>query len=94
MKFNWISEKEIDETLRKSCIDLEYRLRPRITRFLMDRVEYECQGDFSSFHFDVYLNSGKIRISRKTPIRLTQKISPEFQREFGTFTFQQTNLAS
>ncbi len=94
MKFNWISEKEIDDPLRKFCIDLEFRLRPRITRFLMDRLERECEGDFSSFHFDVDLTSGKLRIGPKTPLGLSQKIKSDFQNEFGTFTLQQTNLAS
>ncbi|MCX2720603.1 hypothetical protein [Lentiprolixibacter aurantiacus] len=88
MKFNWISEKEIDDSLRKSCIDLEYLLRPKITRFLMDHLEYECKGDFSSFHFDVDLNLGKLHISHKTPLRLSQKIMADFQRELGTLSFQ------
>ena len=94
MKFNWISDKQIDDSLRKFCIDLEFRLRPRITRFLMERLETECQGDFSSFHFDVDLSSGKMFIGHKTPLALTDKIISDFQKEFGTFTFQQTNLAS
>ncbi len=94
MKFNWISENIIDDSLRKYCIDLEFRLRPRITRFLMERLETECQGDFSSFHFDVDLTSGKMYIGPKTPLVLTNKITSDFQKEFGTFTFQQTDLAS
>lgn len=88
MKFNWISEQEIDDTLRKSCIELEYRLRPRITRFLMDRLEYECQGDFSSFHFDVDLNLRRLHINSKTPLTLARKIMADFQEEFGAFSFQ------
>ncbi|MCE2612846.1 hypothetical protein LVD13_07675 [Flavobacteriaceae bacterium D16] len=93
MRFNWISEKEIDDSLRKLCIDLEYRLRPRITRFLMDRLEYECEGDFSSFHFDVDLTSGKLFISGKTPLGLTQKIASDFQKEFSSFTFYKAKLS-
>ncbi|MBT8321283.1 MAG: hypothetical protein KJO90_06390 [Eudoraea sp.] len=89
MKFNWISEKEIDDSLKKFCIDLEYHLRPRITRFLMERLELECEGDFSSFYFDVDLTSEKLRIGPKTPLSLTQKIIFDFQSEFGTFTFPQ-----
>jgi hypothetical protein len=88
MRFNWISEKEIDDSLRELCIDLEYRLRPRLTRFLMDHLDNECEGDFSSFYFDVDLTSGKLCISRKTPLGLTQKIAADFHREFSSFTFQ------
>lgn len=93
MKFNWISDKEIDDSLLKFCIELEFLLRPRITRFLMDRLEYECEGDFSSFHFDVDLTSGKLHISKSTPLALINKITSDFQKEFGTFHFQQTNPA-
>ncbi len=88
MKFNWISEREIDDSLRKFCIELEYRLRPRITRFLMERLEYECRGDFSSFHFDVDLNLGQLRIGKNTPVQLTNKIALDFQKEFNRFSFQ------
>ena len=88
MKFNWISEKEIDDTLRKFCIELEYRLRPRITRFLMERVELECRGDFSSFHFDVDLNAEQLRIGENTPFQLAGKIAADFQREFNSISFR------
>ena len=94
MIFNWISDKEIDDSLKKFCIELEFRLRPKITRFLMDRLEYECEGDFSSFHFDVDLTSGKLHIGPNTPLALMNKITTDFQREFGAFNFQQTNIAS
>ncbi|MBT8222004.1 MAG: hypothetical protein KJN96_02420 [Eudoraea sp.] len=88
MRFNWISEREIDDSLRKFCIELEYSLRPRITRFLMERLEYECRGDFSSFHFDVDLNLGQLRIGKNTPMRLTKKIASDFRKEFNRFSFQ------
>lgn len=88
MKFNWISDKEIDDSLRKFCIELEYRLRPRITRFLMDRLEYECRGDFSAFHFDVDLGSRELRIGKSTPLPLANRIAADFHKEFHAFSFQ------
>ncbi len=88
MKFNWISEREIDDSLRKFCIELEYRLRPKITRFLMERLEYECRGDFSSFHFDVDLTQKKLRIGQNTPVQLARIIASDFHQEFNTFPFQ------
>lgn len=88
MKFNWITEQEIDDSLRKFLIDLEYELRPRITRFLLDRLEYECQGDFSSFSFDVDLKTQNIRLSPTTPLPYFKKISSDFDREFHYFHFQ------
>ncbi len=88
MKFTWISEKEIDDSLYKFCIELEYRLRPRITRFLMERLEYECRGDFSAFHFDVDLGSRELRIGENTPMVLARKIAKDFREEFSSFSFQ------
>ena len=64
-------------------IDLEYRLRPRITRFLMERLERELQGDFSSFHFDVDLERREVRISEKTPAKYVQRIARDFMKEIG-----------
>ncbi len=87
MNFNWITERELDDSLRKFMIDLEYKLRPKITRFLMDRLEFECKGDFSSFSFDVDLKSQNIKISPTTPLPYFKKISSDFEREFHSFLF-------
>lgn len=83
MKFNWNSVNEIDEKVKKLCIDLEYKLRPRITHFLMTRLEHECCGDFSCFHFDVDLEKQYISIARPTPIKLKRKIEADFNREIN-----------
>lgn len=88
MKFNWISDQEIDDSQSRFCIELEYRLRPRITRFLMDRLEYECRGDFSAFHFDVDLSTQELRIGKNTPMQFASKIASDFRREFCAFSFQ------
>ncbi|NAS11057.1 hypothetical protein [Poritiphilus flavus] len=83
MKFNWISTAEADDTLKKRCIELEYQLRPKITRFLMARLEQECCGDFSCFYFDVNLETRQISIANKTPVRYTRRIAFDFDREIN-----------
>lgn len=83
MKFRWNSENHIDEDLYKFCVELEFNLRPLITRFLISRLERETSGDFSDFHFDIDLTSGQITISDKTPPRYRRKILSEFDREIN-----------
>ncbi len=80
MKFNWNSVHEIDDSVRKYCIELEYKLRPKITYFLMAHFENECCGDFSCFHFDVDLESQNISIARPTPLKFKRRIAAEFDR--------------
>lgn len=81
--FNWIVGKESDAALLRRCVDLEYRLRPRITRFLMERLERELRGDFSLFHFDVDLIHREIRISDKTPAEYSRRIAADFKTELA-----------
>lgn len=83
MTFNWITEGTPDPDLRKYCIELEYRLRPRITRFLMQHLEPELDGDFSDFHFDVDLHRREIRISDRTPSAYVNQVVREFMEEIG-----------
>lgn len=83
MKFTWNSVNQVDEGVKKLRIDLEYKLRPKITRFLMARLENECDGDFSCFHFDVDLEKMYVSIARPTPIRLKQLIASDFDREIN-----------
>ncbi len=83
MKFNWISTREANDTLKRLCIDLEYQLRPKITRFLMSRLEPECCGDFSCFYFDVDLESGNITLSDQTPPEFLRLIGTDFDLEFN-----------
>ncbi len=80
MKFNWNSANEIDEKVQKFCIDLEYKLRPKITYFLMAHLEKECCGDFSCFYFDVDLEKLYVTIARPTPLKFKRRIASEFDR--------------
>ncbi|WP_411031276.1 hypothetical protein [Spongiimicrobium sp. 3-5] len=83
MKFNWIGAKDSKNNIKKFCIELEYELRPKITRFLMSRLENECHGDFSSFHFDINMDTKQVTISDKTPKEYTKKIQSDFDMEIN-----------
>ncbi len=83
MKFNWILKEGKDEQLKRFCVDLEYSLRPKITRFLLDRVDNECKGDFSCFHFDVNMISKRITLSEKTPAKYLHLIKADFESEIN-----------
>ena len=60
---------------QKELIEIEYQLRPRITRFILDKLGIEGCEDFSCFHFDIDMVRREVRISEKTP--------PEFARILG-----------
>ncbi len=83
VNFNWILSNELDESIRRHCIELEYQLRPKITKFLMARLEKECDGDFSCFHFDVDMISRNITISPLTPVHFSRRIERDFEREIN-----------
>lgn len=67
--FNWILTNPEDKGLRQRSIEMEYDLRPKITKYLLERFENELNGDFSCFHFDVDVFNNLISISPKTPPR-------------------------
>lgn len=67
--FNWIYTNPTDQNQQARSIEMEYALRPKITKYLMERFESECCGDFSCFHFDVDVLNNVVSISPKTPPR-------------------------
>ena len=81
--FNWITEGILDPEQEKYCIELEYQLRPRITRFLMKYLDPEHHEHFSVFHFDVDLLQREIRISENTPADYANLIARKFMEEIG-----------
>lgn len=83
MKFNWITAGIPGPEIEKDIIELEYQLRPRITRFLMRYFDPEVHEDFRAFHFDVDLARREIRISENTPLTYVQSISCDFMNEIG-----------
>lgn len=83
MTFNWIISGDDGPSMKKARIDLEYRLRPRITRFLLSQFEEEHHIDFSSFHFDVDWKNQWVWISEKTPHHFIEKIKVDFDNEIN-----------
>jgi hypothetical protein len=81
--FNWILDHEASPDDQRTCIEMEFRLRPRITRFLMRHFERQLRGDFSAFYFDVDLTTREIRISDKTPVKYIQRIASDFLEEIN-----------
>ncbi|TAI49556.1 hypothetical protein [Flagellimonas allohymeniacidonis] len=87
MKFNWIISGANNAETKKACIDLEYRLRPKITRFLMDRLDTDDFSNFSCFYFDVDIKNQWVWISEKTPKDYIESIKEEFDREINGSSF-------
>ncbi|MGB3145291.1 MAG: hypothetical protein WBB24_14405 [Maribacter sp.] len=83
MNFYWITNTEKTQELEKSYLDLEYKLRSKITRFVLERLDNECDGDLSSFHFNVDMVLKKITISEKTPEEFRLKLLPDFDDEIS-----------
>lgn len=83
MHFHWIFDGNQDQIDQRELIELEYRLRPRITRFIMDTLGFDRCDDFSCFHFDLDMVRREIRISEKTPEEYTKLLRMGFQDEIG-----------
>ena len=83
VKFNWLITDNDDASVKKICIDLEYRLRPRITKFLLSQYDSDFLIDFSKFHFDVDLKNQWIWISEKTPQDYIERIKEDFDVEIN-----------
>jgi len=83
MHFNWLISGDNTPAIKRACIELEYSLRPKITKFLLKKNDGEFFGDFSSFHFDVDLKRKWVWISEKTPKEFIKKILPDFDIEIN-----------
>ena len=78
MNFNWIISKTADQDQKKRRIELEYALRPRLTKYLLERFENECCGDFSCFYFDVDVHTERVWVNNNTPHEFIEKLSTDF----------------
>lgn len=83
MHFHWILDTEQQAGQARELIELEYRLRPRITRYIMDHLGFECCDDFSCFHFEVDMPRREVRISEKTPEHYARLLRVNFREEIG-----------
>lgn len=87
MKFNWLTSGDTNPALKKVCIDIEYQLRPKITKFLLARFDNDAFVDFSSFHFDVDVKNQWVWISEKTPKDFIDRIKEDFDKEINGTSF-------
>ena len=87
VKFNWVISGKTDPATKKVCIDLEYQLRPKITKFLLSKLDADCCGDFSCFHFDVDVENKWVTISKRTPQRFIDKVQRDFDTEINGSPF-------
>ena len=71
--------------MQRTCIDLEYSLRPRIMRFLLSRLDVDA--DFANFYFDVNVDKQWVSISDKTPKEYILKISSNFDEAINGTPF-------
>ncbi|WP_090293899.1 hypothetical protein [Flagellimonas zhangzhouensis] len=78
MKFNWLFSGDDNPVMKRTCIDLEYKLRPKITKFLLSKLDSDYSGDLSRFCFDVDVDRKWVSISDKTPKELISKIWSDF----------------
>ncbi|WP_430907027.1 hypothetical protein [Maribacter sp. 2-571] len=83
MTFHWKLNDDTDEKLKRFCVELEYRLRPKITRFLLKRLDTEFDGDLSRFHFDIDMITKRISFSAQTPLEYIQGIEADFDMEIN-----------
>lgn len=85
MKFNWIFTKKADQRQKIRCIDLEYQLRPRITRFLLEQFDSEesFEENFSRFHFDVYVETEMVYMGEDTPDNYLRRMASQFDLIFN-----------
>ncbi|MFX0555240.1 hypothetical protein ACOCEA_00480 [Maribacter sp. CXY002] len=83
MTFNWIITPDTNEEQKERYLHLEYQLRHKITKYLLERLENECEGDFSSFYFDVDMLTKKKSISEQTPLKYRKILLPDFDQEIS-----------
>ena len=85
MTFNWVFSGDDNPALQRTCIDMEYSLRPRIMRFLLSK--FDVDADFTNFYFDVNVDKQWVSISEKTPKEYAIKISPDFDQAINGSSF-------
>ena len=86
MTINWILGDEVEETLHHYCVELEYKLRPKIVKFLISRLDPDCSVDFSCFQFDIDIEGRSIGISNTTPHQYYSLIEADFPKPILEFT--------
>lgn len=83
MRFRWTADQGISEAGYRFCVDLEYKLRSRITRFFIQHLGADESLDFSRFIFEVDLENSQIRLAPETRELLDPRFCMEFDREIN-----------
>lgn len=89
MKFHWVGMDPKDRNAKKLCIELEYDLQSKITKFLMKRLEDECQGDFAAFEFNIDPKKRRIEIGENTPSNWAEMIREDFDIRINKAYFKE-----
>ena len=89
MKFHWVGINPNDRNAKRLCIELEYDLQSKITKFLMKRLEHECEGDFSAFEFSVDPIQAQIEIRETTPALWAELIREDFENRINMSFFKE-----
>ncbi len=82
MKFNWTISFDATDEMKKLCVDMEYLLREKISRFLISNWD-DLADDFDKLIFDIDMVTKEITISEDSPIYLKNIIQEDFHREFN-----------
>ena len=81
MRFNWIVALDTSDEVKKGYLEMEYRLRQRISKFLISNWDHLID-DFDRLVFDIDLATKEITISNQSPIYLKAVIEQDFYKEF------------
>lgn len=87
MKFNWIFPQQTATNIQKKrCIDLEYQLRPRIVKFLLEQFDDDEHGveNFAAFHFDVHIETEEVFMTQDTPENYFNALADRFNLLFNS----------
>ena len=82
MRLNWIIDFDANDEMKKLCVDMEYFLRSKITKFLIANWD-DMFEDFENLVFDIDLITKEITISEKSPPHLAAIIESKFNAEFN-----------
>lgn len=82
MRFNWITSLDTTNEMKKLCVDMEYRLREKISKFLIANWD-DLMDDFDKLVFDIDMATKEINISEDSPLYLKSIIQKDFYQEFN-----------
>jgi hypothetical protein len=82
MKFNWTISFDATDEMKRLCLDMEYLLREKISKFLISNWD-DLADDFDKLVFDIDMVTKEITISDNSPVYLKTIIADKFNQEFN-----------